>query len=67
VNIVFANDNIEKPYYSEAMISENDTLSETLNAWFKKLYQKPYVVTLVDILSTGVDICKKYKQFFCAE
>ena len=64
VNKVFENDNAEKPYYAEAVISENNELNETLKAWFKKPYQKPYVVTSVDILSTGVDIpCVRYIAF----
>jgi len=64
VNKVFENDNSEKPYYAEAVISENNELNETLKAWFKKPYQKPYVVTSVDILSTGVDIpCVRYIAF----
>lgn len=61
VNKVFQNDNAEKPYYAEAVISENNELNETLKAWFKKPYQKPYVAVSVDILSTGVDIpCVRY-------
>ncbi len=64
VNKVFENDNSDKPYYAEAIISENNELNETLKAWFKKPYQKPYVVTSVDILSTGVDIpCVRYIAF----
>ncbi len=61
INTVFQNDNSEKPYYAEAVISENNELNETLKAWFKKPYQKPYVAVSVDILSTGVDIpCVRY-------
>jgi type I restriction enzyme R subunit len=64
VNKVFETDTTEKPYYAEAVISENNELNETLKAWFKKPYQKPYVVTSVDILSTGVDIpCVRYVAF----
>jgi hypothetical protein len=64
VNKVFEKDLSEKPYYAEAVISENNELNETLKAWFKKPYQKPYVVTSVDILSTGVDIpCVRYIAF----
>ncbi|MDB5090173.1 MAG: hypothetical protein JWR09_4167 [Mucilaginibacter sp.] len=64
INKVFENDNAEKPYYAEAVISENNELNETLKAWFKKPYQKPYIVTSVDILSTGVDIpCVRYIAF----
>ena len=61
INKVFQNDNVGKPYYAEAVISENNELNETLKAWFKKPYQKPYVTVSVDILSTGVDIpCVRY-------
>lgn len=64
INIVFRNENSDKPYYAEAVISENNELNETLKAWFKKPYQKPYIVTSVDILSTGVDIpCVRYIAF----
>src|SRR5690606_29793898 len=64
INKVFENDNAEKPYYAEAVISENNELNETLKAWFKKPYQKPYVAVSVDILSTGVDIpCVRYVAF----
>jgi type I restriction enzyme R subunit len=64
VNTVFEKDLSEKPYYAEAIISENNELNETLKAWFKKSYQKPYIVTSVDILSTGVDIpCVRYIAF----
>jgi len=64
VNKVFENENAEKPYYAEAVISENNELNETLKAWFRKPYQKPYVVTSIDILSTGVDIpCVRYIAF----
>lgn len=52
---------IRKPNYAEAVISENNELNETLKAWFKKPYQKPYVAVSVDILSTGIDIpCVRY-------
>jgi len=61
INKVFGNDNSEKPYYAEAVISQNSELNETLKAWFKKPYQKPYIAISVDILSTGVDIpCVRY-------
>ncbi len=64
INTVFEKDLSEKPYYAEAVISENNELNETLKAWFKKPYQKPYIVTSVDILSTGVDIpCIRYIAF----
>ena len=64
INKVFSNDNTEKPYYAETIISENNELNETLKAWFKKPYQKPYIAVSVDILSTGVDIpCVRYVAF----
>ena len=64
VNKIFESNLSDKPYYAEAVISENNELNETLKAWFKKPYQKPYVVTSVDILSTGVDIpCVRYIGF----
>jgi len=64
INLVFEKDLSEKPYYAEAVISENSELNETLKAWFKKPNQKPYIVTSVDILSTGVDIpCVRYIGF----
>ena len=64
INKVFLNDNSEKPFYAEAVISENNELNETLKAWFKKPYQKPYIAVSVDILSTGVDIpCVRYIAF----
>lgn len=64
INHVFDNDYQGGTRYCEAVISENNELNETLKAWFKKPYQKPYVVTSVDILSTGVDIpCVRYIGF----
>jgi type I restriction enzyme R subunit len=61
VNKVFDIDYQGGTRYCEAVISENNELNETLKAWFKKPYQKPYVTVSVDILSTGVDIpCIRY-------
>ena len=61
VNKVFEIDYQGGTRYCEAVISENNELNETLKAWFKKPYQKPYVTVSVDILSTGVDIpCIRY-------
>jgi len=60
INKVFGNDNSASPY-AQSVISENSNLNDTLKAWFKKPYQKPYVAISVDILSTGVDIpCVRY-------
>lgn len=64
INKVFETDFSNKPYYAEAIISENSALNETLKAWFDKPYQKPYIAVSVDIMSTGVDIkCVRYISF----
>ncbi len=64
INKVFEIDYEGGVHYSEYVISENNEMNETLKAWFKKPYQKPYIVTSVDILSTGVDIpCVRYIAF----
>jgi len=64
INKVFETDFSSKPYYAEAIISENSALNETLKAWFDKPYQKPYIAVSVDIMSTGVDIkCVRYISF----
>lgn len=64
VNKVFETDFTDKPYYAEAIISENSELNETLKAWFEKPYKKPYVTVSVDIMTTGVDIpCVRYISF----
>lgn len=64
VNQVFDKDYEGGVHYCESVISINDALNETQKAWFKKPYQKPYIVTSVDILSTGVDIpCVRYIAF----
>ncbi|MCX6326033.1 MAG: DEAD/DEAH box helicase family protein [Bacteroidia bacterium] len=64
VNSVFEIDFSDKPYYAEAIISENSELNETLKAWFDKPYKKPYVAVSVDIMTTGVDIpCVRYISF----
>jgi hypothetical protein len=61
VNKVFEADYQGGTRYCEAVISENNELNETLKAWFKRPYQKPYVTVSVDILTTGVDIpCIRY-------
>jgi len=64
INKVFDKDYEGGVHYCESIISINDNLNETQKAWFKKPYQKPYIVTSVDILSTGVDIpCVRYIAF----
>ncbi len=56
--------NDENPRYCEPIISDNSELNETLKSWFKKPYRNPYIVTSVDIMSTGVDIpCVRYIVF----
>jgi type I restriction enzyme R subunit len=63
VNAAF-NDKGESPRYSEAIISENDEINETLKEWFERPYSNPRVVVSVDIMSTGVDIpCLRYVAF----
>jgi len=63
VNAAF-NDKGESPRYSEAIISENDEINETLKEWFERPYSNPRVVVSVDIMSTGVDIpCLRYIAF----
>jgi type I restriction enzyme, R subunit len=64
INEVFNDDGSQSPRYSEAIISENEDLNRALKGWFKKPYQKPYIVISVDIMSTGVDIpCVRYIGF----
>lgn len=64
LNEVFDDDHSSNPRYAEAVISENQELNRALKGWFKKPYQKPYIVTSVDIMSTGVDIpCTRYIGF----
>jgi len=64
VNKVFEKNYEGGIHYCESVISENNEQNETLKAWFKKPYQKPYIVTSVDILSTGVDIpCVRFIAF----
>ena len=63
INFVF-HGNDENPRYCEPIISENSELNDTLKSWFKKPYRNPYIVTSVDIMSTGVDIpCVRYIAF----
>ena len=63
INAVF-DGNGENPRYCEPIISDNSELNETLKSWFKKPYRNPYIVTSVDIMSTGVDIpCVRYIAF----
>ena len=61
INKVFETDYDGGPHYCEPIVSDNNELNETLKAWFEKPYQKPYIITSVDIMSTGVDIpCVRY-------
>ncbi len=64
INKVFNEDHTDSFRYCEAVISENDELNEIIKTRFKKPYQKPYIVTSVDIMSTGVDVpCVRYVSF----
>ena len=50
--------------YTEAIISDNAELNDTLKTRFKKPNRKPYIAVSVDIMSTGVDIpCVRYIAF----
>jgi type I site-specific restriction endonuclease len=58
------NDKGESPRYTEAIISENDEVNESLKEWFERPYSNPRVIVSVDIMSTGVDIpCLRYVAF----
>lgn len=64
INKIFEKDYQGGTHYCEYVISENNEMNEILKAWFKRPYQKPYIVTSVDILSTGVDIpCVRFIAF----
>ena len=64
INSVFETDYEGGPHYCEPIVSDNNELNETLKAWFEKPYQKPYIITSVDIMSTGIDIpCVRYIAF----
>ncbi|WP_177565184.1 DEAD/DEAH box helicase family protein [uncultured Phascolarctobacterium sp.] len=50
--------------YAHTVISNSSESNEFIKNQFKKPFQKPYVVTSVDIMSTGVDIpCVRYIGF----
>lgn len=64
LNTVFHDDGYSNPRYAEAIISDNNDINDSLKAWFKKPFQKPYITISVDIMSTGVDIpCIRYIGF----
>jgi len=64
LNKVFNDNGNKSPRYAEPIISENAELNRVLKSWFKKPYQKPYIVLSVDIMSTGVDVpCVRYIGF----
>ena len=64
INKVFGENEEISPKYAEAIISDNSDMNEVLKTWFKKPNRKPYIVTSVDIMSTGVDIpCDRYIGF----
>lgn len=59
INKVFSDDE-----YAQAIISDNNNMNHVLKTWFKKPNRKPYIVTSVDIMSTGVDVpCIRYIGF----
>ncbi|MGE5216155.1 MAG: DEAD/DEAH box helicase family protein [Chloroflexota bacterium] len=64
LNVAF-NDKGDSPRYAEAIISENDEVNESLKEWFERPYSNPRaVVSVMDIMSTGVDIpCLRYIAF----
>ncbi len=50
--------------YSHTVISNSSESNEFIKNQFKKPFQKPYIVTSVDIMSTGVDVpCVRYIGF----
>ncbi len=66
INEVFGEkDDDVSPKYCEAIISENgNEINEFLKNKFRDPNQKPYIVTSVDIMSTGVDVpCVRYIGF----
>lgn len=64
INKVFGENEEISPKYAEAIISDNSDMNEVLKTWFRKPNRKPYIVTSVDIMSTGVDIpCDRYIGF----
>jgi len=64
INKVFGEKDDVSPKYCEAIISDNSDVNEVLKNWFREPYRKPYIVTSVDIMSTGVDIpCVRYIGF----
>jgi len=64
INEVFGEKDDVSPKYCEAIISDNSDVNEVLKNWFREPYRKPYIVTSIDIMSTGVDIpCVRYIGF----
>jgi len=64
INEVFGEKEDVSPKYCEAIISDNSDVNEILKNWFREPYRKPYIVTSVDIMSTGIDIpCVRYIGF----
>jgi type I restriction enzyme R subunit len=64
LNKVYADQTTEGIRYAEAVISENDELNDYLKGQFEKFNRPPYIVTSVDIMSTGVDIpCVRFIAF----
>lgn len=64
LNKVYKDETTEGVRYAEAIISENDELNDYLKARFDKFNQPPYIVTSVDIMTTGVDVpCVRFIAF----
>ena len=64
INKVFNETYSDDFRYCEAVISENDEMNEIIKNRLKRPHQKPYIVTSVDIMSTGVDVpCVRYISF----
>jgi len=64
INKIYKDETTEGIRYAEPIISENDELNDYLKAQFEKFNRPPYVVTSVDIMSTGVDVpCVRFIAF----
>lgn len=64
INKVFNDGSDNGLKYAHTVISNSAESNEFIKNQFKKPFQKPYIVTSVDIMSTGVDIpCVRYIGF----
>jgi superfamily II DNA or RNA helicase len=63
-NKVYKDEASEGIRYAEPVISENDELNDYLKSQFEKFNRPPYIVTSVDIMTTGVDVpCVRFISF----